>query len=150
MSEMLIVKIKHDQLVARKNRDQIESTLLTTLIGEADMVGKNNGNRDPFDEEVISVVKKFLKGVNETIAILEKSGQDVSQFEKEREILDRYIPSQLTKEKIIVMLDSAVVDGTLVEDKTFKGAAMKWLKEHYSGQYDGRVAVEAIDEFTRK
>lgn len=69
MSEMLIVKIKHDQLVARKNRDQIESTLLTTLIGEADMVGKNNGNRDPFDEEVISVVKKFLKGVNETIAI---------------------------------------------------------------------------------
>jgi uncharacterized protein YqeY len=147
---MLIEKIKHDQLVARKNRDQIESTLLTTLIGEAEMVGKNNGNRDPFDEEVISVVKKFLKGVNETIAILEKSGRDVSQFEKEREILDSYLPTQLTKEKIIVMLDSAVVDGTLVDDKSFKGAAMKWLKEHYSGQYDGRVAVEAIDEFTRK
>lgn len=147
---MLIVKIKQDQLVARKNRDQIESTLLTTLIGEAEMVGKNNGNRDPFDEEVISVVKKFLKGVNETIAILEKSGRDVSQFEKEREILDSYLPTQLTKEKLIVMLDSAVVDGTLVEDKSFKGAAMKWLKEHYSGQYDGRVAVEAIDEFTRK
>ena len=147
---MLIVKIKQDQLVARKNRDQIESTLLTTLIGEAEMVGKNNGNRDPFDEEVISVVKKFLKGVNETIAILEKSGHDVSQFEKERYILDSYLPTQLTKEKLIVMLDSAVVDGTLVEDKSFKGAAMKWLKEHYSGQYDGRVAAAAIDEFTRK
>ena len=147
---MLIVKIKQDQLVARKNRDQIESTLLTTLIGEAEMVGKNNGNRDPFDEEVISVVKKFLKGVNETIDILSRSGQDVSQFEKEREILDSYLPTQLTKEKIIVMLDSAVVDGTLVDDKSFKGAAMKWLKEHYSGQYDGRVAAAAIDEFTRK
>ena len=147
---MLIVKIKHDQLVARKNRDQIKSTLLTTLIGEADMVGKNNGNRDPFDEEVISVVKKFLKGVNETIDILSRSGHDASQFEKERDILDSYLPTQLTKEKLIVMLDSAVVDGTLVEDKSFKGAAMKWLKEHYSGQYDGRVAAAAIDEFTRK
>ena len=147
---MLIVKIKQDQLVARKNRDQIESTLLTTLIGEAEMVGKNNGNRDPFDEEVISVVKKFLKGVNETIDILSRSGHDVSQFEKEREILDSYLPTQLTKEKLIVMLDSAVVDGTLVEDKSFKGAAMKWLKEHYSGQYDGPVAAAAIDEFARK
>ena len=147
---MLIVKIKHDQLVARKNRDQIKFTLLTRLIGEADMVGKNNGNRDPFDEEVISVVKKFLKGVNETIDILSRSGHDASQFEKERDILDSYLPTQLTKEKLIVMLDSAVVDGTLVEDKSFKGTAMKWLKEHYSGQYDGRVAAEAIDEFARK
>jgi uncharacterized protein YqeY len=110
---MLIEKIKHDQLVARKNRDQIESTLLTTLIGEADMVGKNNGNRDPFDEEVISVVKKFLKGVNETIAILEKSGRDVSQFEKEREILDSYLPTQLTKEKIIVCPDQFYRSGNI-------------------------------------
>lgn len=147
---MLIVKIKQDQLVARKNRSTVESTLLTTLVGEAEMVGKNNGNRNPSDEEVIAVIKKFLKGVNETIAVLTKIGHDATQFEKEREILDSYLPTQLTKEKIIVMLDSAVVDGTLVEDKSFKGAAMKWLKEHYSGQYDGRVAAEAIDEFMRK
>ena len=147
---MLIENLKEDQLIARKKRDQIKATLLTTLIGEAEMVGKNTGNRAPFDEEVVAVVKKFLKGVNETIAILEKSGHDASQFEKEREILDSYLPTQLTKEKIIVMLDSAVVDGTLVDDKSFKGAAMKWLKEHYSGQYDGRVAAEAIDEFMRK
>lgn len=143
---MLIVKIKQDQLVARKNRDQIESTLLTTLIGEADMVGKNNGNRDPFDEEVISVVKKFLKGVNETIAILEKSGHDVSQFEKEREILDSYLPTQLTFDQILTMIESAVLDGTIIKDKSFKGSAMKWLKIHYSGQYDGRIAAEVLDQ----
>lgn len=147
---MLIENLKEDQLIARKNRDQIKATLLTTLIGEAEMVGKNAGNRAPFDEEVVAVVKKFLKGINETIAVLTKSGQDATQFEKEREILDSYLPTQLTKEKIIVMLDSAVVDGTLVEDKSFKGASMKWLKEHYSGQYDGRVAAEAIDEFMKK
>ena len=147
---MLIENLKEDQLIARKNRDQIKATLLTTLIGEAEMVGKNAGNRAPFDEEVVAVVKKFIKGINETIAVLTKSGQDASQFEKEREILDSYLPTQLTKGKLVVMLDSAVVDGTLVEDKSFKGAAMKWLKEHYSGQYDGRVAAEAIDEFTRK
>lgn len=147
---MLIVKIKQDQMVARKNRDQIESTLLTTLIGEAEMVGKNNGNRDPFDEEVITVVKKFLKGVNETIAILEKSGHDASQFVDEREILDRYIPEQFSAERLKMMIESSIVDGTIIKDKAFKGSVMKWLKTNYSGQYDGRVAAEAIDEFTRK
>ena len=52
---MLIENLKEDQLIARKNRDQIKATLLTTLIGEAEMVGKNTGNRSPFDEEVVSV-----------------------------------------------------------------------------------------------
>ena len=31
---MLIENLKEDQLIARKNRDQIKATLLTTLIGE--------------------------------------------------------------------------------------------------------------------
>jgi uncharacterized protein YqeY len=147
---MLIEKIKHDQLVARKNRDQIESTLLTTLIGEADMVGKNNGNRDPFDEEVISVVKKFLKGVNETIDILSRSGHDTFQFVRERDILDRYIPSQLSSEQLKTILESAVIDGSLIKDKSFKGSAMKWLKEYYSGRYDGRIASEVVDLVVEK
>lgn len=142
---MLIENLKEDQLVARKNRDQIKATLLTTLIGEAEMVGKNSGNRAPFDEEVVSVVKKFLKGVNETIVILNKSGHDSSQFEKEREILDSYLPKQLTFDQILTMIESAVLDGTIIKDKSFKGSAMKWLKIHYSGQYDGRIAAEVLD-----
>lgn len=142
---MLIENLKEDQLVARKNRDQIKATLLTTLIGEAEMVGKNSGNQAPFDEEVVSVVKKFLKGVNETIVILNKSGHDSSQFEKEREILDSYLPKQLTFDQILTMIESAVLDGTIIKDKSFKGSAMKWLKIHYSGQYDGRIAAEVLD-----
>ena len=40
---MLIKTIKADQLQARKNRDKIATSLLTTLIGEADTAAKNKG-----------------------------------------------------------------------------------------------------------
>lgn len=81
MSEMLIVKIKHDQLVARKNRDQIESTLLTTLIGEADMVGKNNGNRDPFG--VLELKEDMIKMCHDELAkyVAREILMSVSKFE---------------------------------------------------------------------
>ena len=37
---MLIDLIKKDQLQARKNKESVAVSLLTTLIGDAEMVGK--------------------------------------------------------------------------------------------------------------
>ena len=50
---MLINQIKSDALEARKARQTNTATLLTTLYSEASMVGKNDGNRESTDAEVL-------------------------------------------------------------------------------------------------
>ena len=43
--------IKNDNVTARKSRDIITSSLLSTLYAEAVNVGKNDGNRETSDKE---------------------------------------------------------------------------------------------------
>jgi len=59
----LMEQIKTAQVTARKTGAQ-EASLLTTLLGEAAMVGKN-ANRETTDQEVVAVVKKFVKNIDE-------------------------------------------------------------------------------------
>jgi len=58
---MLIDKIKADNLTARKNKDRSTSGILTTLIGEIEMVGKNNGLKKLLIQKVLKLLLNSKK-----------------------------------------------------------------------------------------
>lgn len=120
--------IKEKQIAARKS-GAVEASLLTTLLGEAAMVGKNAG-RETNDAEVVAVVKKFIKNIDETVQALTSRGQDASVFLAEREVLKHFLPLQLTELAL----------KHIAEKHTSMPEFMKFLKENYAGQYDGRLA----------
>ena len=128
----LLAKIKEDMFIAKKARQSAKSSLLSTLWSESSQVGKNNGNRESTDAETIAVVKKFLNGVEEIIA---RAPSDVALTLalSEQEILLVYVPKQLTRDELKVII---IAFGT--KDK---GVIMKTLKEQYAGFYDGKLAA---------
>lgn len=147
----LIERLRADQLAARKAREGIKSSLLTTLIGEAAMIGKNNGNRESTDSEVQAVIKKFVKNLDETIQRLFDAGFEGGQImisQAEKDILLSYLPKQMTEDEL-----RDVVTGLKSElgvlDVKGKGLIMKTLKERFDGQYDGKMAALVVDAALR-
>ena len=135
----LLSKIKHDLFELRKEgKAKVAISLLTTLYSEAANVGLNDGKRESTDAEVIAVIKKFLKGVDECITTGTEKGIDISQYEKEKAILELFLPQQLTPAEIEAFVIDYVREGG-------KPAAMKALKENYAGQYDGKIASTVVD-----
>jgi uncharacterized protein YqeY len=142
---MLLEIILKDCWDAKKAKDNKTSTLLSTLHAEAARIGKDSGNRMSTDEEVIVVIKKFVKNLKETIEHLVKVNYEqkseavdakILDSENELFILNKYLPQQLTPEEIktiIIELDNKNV-----------GIIMKHFKENYSGRYDGKVVNEVI------
>ncbi len=124
----LLQKIKEDQLVARKSKDSVRSKLLTTLIGEAVMVGKNCGNRESTEEEILSTIRSFLKQANEFIKISPNE-----ESVREIEILKNYLPKQLSDNRMVEIINSLVASG-----ETNMGKIMAHFKNNFSNQYDGR------------
>lgn len=124
----LIEEIKQKQIAARK-AGSAEASLLTTLLGEAAMVGKNAG-RETTDQEVIAVVKKFIKNIDETVSALSSRGQDAASFLAERSVLERFLPLQLTELALV----------NIAQNHKSMPEFMKFLKENYTGQYDGKLA----------
>jgi uncharacterized protein len=127
---MLIDKIKTDNLAARKAHDSNKATLLTTLIGEAEMIGKNAGNRAPTDDEVIETIRKFVKNNKQTIEALAGVGSEKFQFEND--VLTEYLPKMLSEDELTEVIKS-------FETKNM-GEIMKQLKAKYAGVYDGAMA----------
>lgn len=125
----LMEDIKARQLAARK-AGAPEASLYTTLLGEAVAIGKNAGNRETTDQEVVAVVKKFIKNLDETITALTIRNRDASAFLIERGALEQFLPTQMSEEDLIRTA------------RAFPNmpAFMKNLKENHAGQYDGKLA----------
>lgn len=143
----LLAKIKSDSLTARKNHDSFRGTLLTTLYSEAATVGKNDGNRETTDTEVVAVVKKFVKGADETLAILNadpaRNAEAIAIITQEKTILESYLPAQLSEAELQAVLAN-LVDSLADRSPKQMGAVMKQLKAIHEGTYDGALASKLI------
>ena len=131
-------QIKKDQFEARKNKEALKASLLTTLFSEASMKGKNAG-RETTEEETIQVVQKFLKGVNETISFLEKAHNDeaLTTAKTEKSILEGYLPKMATEDEIKAEVASLKAAGA-----ANIGAIMKGLKDKFGAALDGKLASQ--------
>lgn len=141
----LLQQIKNDQLTARKNREAIKASLLTTLIGEAANIGKNDGNRETTDAEVVAVVKKFVKGLDEiiTVAITYTDKDKAEQSIAEKAILQVYLPKQMTEAELSVAIADIKTEVGATNPKDM-GKVMAALKAKFEGQYDGKQASVLI------
>lgn len=137
----LLNEIKKNQLSARKAKASTDVSLLTTLIGDVEAVGKNAG-REVTDTDVVAVVKKFIKGAEETIAVATKHNDDqrLGTAVYELAILRGYLPQQLAEDQL-----TAIVGHYLADAPGAKlGDVLKRLKTEYAGQYDGALATTVV------
>lgn len=135
----LMQKIKADQLTARKNREVLKASLLTTLLGEAQTIGKNDGNRDSTDTEVTAVIKKFVKNLSEVLTITEQESSTHQKAMIEKSILESYLPSQLIGDALTCIIQDIIAQvGN--NSKSSMGIIMGKLKAEFDGQYDGKEA----------
>lgn len=138
---MLFEKLQNDSLQARKNKEADRAALLVTVLSQVKTMAIDDGHREPNDQDVIKVIRSFLKGIHETLELANKgviSGDEKLKIELEKSILESYLPQQLTADNLKKILTEAGVKNI--------GEAMKLLKEKYDGQYDGKMASAVAKE----
>lgn len=134
MSE-LVQRIKLEQLEARKNKDSVKASLLTTLLGEYEVLSKNSLSMSA-EETMLMLIKKFLKNISITM-----ESRQTEDLNTEKEILESFLPKQLSREELEMIVSSYMSAG-----HNDKPSLMKQLKADYAGAYDGRTANEVITE----
>lgn len=129
----LLQRIKDDQVAARKAGDKFEATILTTVLGEAGP----SGTQEVTDQDVESTVVKFIKNIEGVIGFTHSA--DVQEkMRTEVEILERYLPPQLTEDELrVIILNYIKYHGC-----DTVGGVMKMLKQEYDKRYDGKTASQ--------
>ena len=141
----LLDQIKSDLTDARKAKDTATSNILSTLYAEAGMVGKNAGNRESSDAEVVSKVKVFIKNIDETLKTLPQGHAKSTEMEKEMAILQKYLPEQMNQEELKSVIE--VIGDSHEKSMKSMGKIMGALKAKYDGQYDGKLASDLVKSY---
>ena len=155
----LIDQITADQLTARKTRDKIAATVLTTLIGEATKIPPAKQlSKDEYvpvqneitDDKVRKAIIKFVKGATETKNILLEAKNSDSKIDglderiatatREIEILMAYLPDQMSEDEI----RSAIASFKDQNPDANMGQVMVYLKTNFDGKYDAKLASQMV------
>lgn len=134
---MLIQKIEKEKLEARKSRDTLKATLLSTLLGEVNQIGKRE-NRATTDVEAEVVIRKFIKDIDFMI----NNGGLVDLF-IEKKILLSYLPPQLSQDELKEIL---IKHFYMFGNKPAMKDIMKFLKENFQDRYFGKDAETVAKE----
>lgn len=131
----LIDTIRTNALMARKTHDPMAS-LLTTLIGEVEKeTKKQSPARELTDAETVAIVQKFVKNLDENIALLStKDPERAYKFIQERNALTGYLPQQMGADEIADFARARKAEGQNL------GQIMAGLKAEFGGRYDGKTA----------
>jgi len=98
-------RISTDYMKAFKAKDTVAKNLLSVVKGEIQTIEKNTGVENLSDEEVIKILNKTRKSLDET-----NSKFPSEQTTEELRIVESYLPAQMTndeiKEKIMTLIES--------------------------------------------
>ena len=139
-------KIQKDYIWAMKNKEILKKSALNYLIAQI----KNKKielQRDPNDEEIVALIKKEVKSLNEAISFLEKANKpEELQEEKEKKlILESYLPATLDEEQTKTLIVTTISKLNITDLKTQRGLLMKELMATHKAELDTALLNSLIN-----
>ena len=142
---MLLSKLKEDMKKAMKARDTIAVDTLRLLLSDINYAAVDQ-KEELKDEDIVAIISRAIKRRGEAIEQFRKGGRDdlAGKEEKEKEILEAYMPEKLSPEELHEAVDAAIRQ---VEASSMKqlGLVMKAVLAEYKGRVDGKELSRGCD-----
>lgn len=145
----MLDELRKMMMRAKLERDSLKSNLLSTLIAEAIMIGKNDGDRETTEAEIVNTIKKFLKNVNENLLLLKELGKEQNDALREKEILESLLPKQMNEAELEAKILEIIAEIPESLVKT-AGNVMSELKKRCDGRYEGKEAFLIVKKLLSK
>lgn len=145
----MYVKIKADIKDAMRNKDSVKRDVLKMVVDKAKTIMKERNPTDSSDvisdDVMIQAINKEIKQLNQTKDAL--SGREDSQYFHETtikmEILNEYLPKQMTREEVEVAVANILSNG---EHPNF-GMKMKFVMNELRGKADNKLIKEIVEKY---
>ena len=136
----------NDLVAAMKSQDK-ETLSVLRMVKGAIQLEEISKKSELSDEDFIGVVSKQIKTRKESIAEFEKAGRTdlVEQTKKEIEILNKYMPEQLSEEEVLKVIDEAF-NTVNPQTQSDMGKLMGFVTPKLKGKADMSFVSKTIKE----
>jgi uncharacterized protein len=111
---MIKEQINKDYIAAFKTKDNIAKNVLSVIKGEIQTQEKKDNVLNLSDENVIKILNKMAKSLNETLDILSKKSTTDEKYQTistELKIVKNYLPKELSIDEITQKVDELINSG---------------------------------------
>ncbi len=142
---MLLDKINEDLKEAMRGKDALSLSVIRMLKGDIQLKTIDKGNLT--DDDIIAIVSKQIKMRKDAIGEFKKASREdlVSQNEQEIEILNKYLPEQLTYDEVVKIINEAFSKVNPTSSKDM-GLIMREVSPKLKGRFDMQQVSSLIKE----
>jgi len=143
----LLEQLTNDYKQAMKNKEETKKSALNYVLAQAKNK-KIDLQADLTDDDMIALIKKEIKIINETISFLEKTSKadELAQEQEKKAVLESYLPAVLSREQTESLVTSLIEKLTITDLKTQRGLLMKELMANHKSEIDGAIVNEIINQ----
>ena len=143
---MLKEKLMEDLKEAMRSKNEIKKNTVQMVRAAILQIEKDKGIQVE-DDRILEIIAKEVKSKRDAIKDFEKAERQdlIDQTNQEIEVLQQYLPKQLSKEEIKVELEKIIakIGATTMKDM---GAIMKEAKAKMGASADGKTINEVAKE----
>ena len=143
---MLKQKLMEDLKESMKNKDEIRKNTVQMVRAGILQIEKDTGIQVE-DEKILEIIAKEVKIKKDALKDFEKAGREdlINQANREIEVLQEYLPKQLTREEIKTEVQKIIdeIGATTMKDM---GAIMKEAKAKMGASAEGNTINEVAKE----
>ncbi len=135
-----------DLKTAMKEKDKVKKDVIIMIRSDIKQ-WEVDKRQDVSDEDVIQIISKQVKQRKDSIDDFKKSGREdlVEQNRKEIEILQTYLPEQLTEEEVRDIVKDAI-EKIQPQSKSDMGKIMGMVMPQVKGRADGKLVNKIVNE----
>lgn len=143
---MLIEKITDDWKQAMRDKSEIKKLILNFVLAQI-KYKKIELQKDPEDGDVVQIIKKEIKAINESIGFLEKTDKadELKEELQKKAILEFYLPQTFSREKTEELIKGLIVELNITDMKTQRWMLMKELMAKYKWEIEWSLVNDIIN-----
>jgi uncharacterized protein YqeY len=146
MAAELFIKLQEEMKAAMKSGDKEKLSTIRMLISEIKKV-QIDSKKELSDEEIISILQKYIKQRKEAYAQYEQAGRkDLAEKElKEIEIVQQFLPPPLSEEELNKIVEETIqeVGASSIKDM---GKVIKAIMDKVKGRAEGSLISKIVKE----
>lgn len=134
-----------EKMLALKEHNTAKRSVMENVTGKALLlkIEKREKNEELTDDDVIKIIQKVIKELEEEKEAFSKAGREekVAELNEQINLISVYLPKQLTDEEIINIINNQ-------EDKSMP-SIMKYFKLNYAGKVDMKKVSQIINNINK-
>ncbi len=141
-------KLMEDFKDAMKSKDEVKKNTINLARAAIKQVEVDT-RTELKDEDILPIIAKQVKMRKDALADFEKGGRTdlIEAYKKEIEILEVYLPAQLTEDEIRAVVESTAKELGIDGGKQNMGKLMGPVMAKVKGQADGGAVKKVVMEF---